>query len=271
MALGEFCGMLPAGPMNQRSAQVQQQLLVGAALIAALSGCSQDPEPTQVEQPTPKESGVTLIALETLEQKTKGRSTLEAPNKTPSPPEAIVAHQRLAAQGDPRAAYRLGMAYLAGTNGVMRDPAAAREALEQAAEADHIPATMALAGMLLSEERERAIALYERLAEQGHCPAVRHLASLRAVPADPDTPDPMLESLQGCAADHDPYAAAALAQRYLDRGQNAQALRWLNRAARAGVASAMDEVLYLDQEPDVAVPPTLVAYVKKRMDPAAKD
>jgi hypothetical protein len=102
------------------------------------------------------------------------------------PGEAIRRHLAAAQAGDPRAAYRMGMACLKGAEGQPKDLGEARRWLRVAAEAGHPEAMVELAGLLAwnlggLRDPDGAAIWLRRAAEAGHEGARTRLAELATV------------------------------------------------------------------------------------------
>ncbi|MFO1072904.1 MAG: tetratricopeptide repeat protein [Geminicoccaceae bacterium] len=172
--------------------------------------------------------------------------------------EKIESLESAAAEGDPDAAYKLGMVRQLGLAGTQKDPARAAALYRQAgaggnADADFMLAQLYQFGVDGTDRNPgEAATLYRQAAKGGNANANYGLAQLyfegQGVPRDPQRG---VELLQSAAEGGNPEAAQNLGALYEDGSHvprdPREAARWFEVAANAGVASAQTNLglLYL--------------------------
>lgn len=187
--------------------------------------------------------------------------------------ESSIAALKEKAANDPHAQYELAMMHLVGSNGVEKNHSQAISMLEDAARKGSTQAEVALATLLISSaddaDREKALAMYEKGIADGDVDAMRNAAFILAYKNDGVT---LIEDkgriekakayLKEAASKGDVFSQSALGEIYADEGDYAEAVKWLENPALAGVARGINRLMDIIEIKPGSVPPALTKKIK---------
>lgn len=257
-------------------------LLLASLLTSSLggiAGCSdeapQPPPPVSLVAPTPLEppagtADATSSGVRSVTHPASARlDNTQAVSEKGKPGEpSSIDRLRERAKTDPEARCDLAMRHLVGS-GVEKSREAAMLLLREAAEQGSARAANNLATLLVAEQREESLALYERASSMGDVDAKRHAAFILAyqedgvtLSTDPARIEKAKIYLRDAASSGDLFADAALGALLADEGDIKRAAPLLAKAAMGGVSSAMDRLIFLSESQPGLVDSGVLAKVK---------